>query len=286
VTDATPAVARALHAAIAVAREHGVACTDARILSAGANVIAWLYPAPVVARVAAVTAVVRARPEECLARDIAVAGFCASRGAAVVAPSNELPPGPHEHEGRVITFWDHVEHEYDNDIDGATLGRALVSLHEVLRDYDAPLPYLSPALDDALEVLARIEELQLAPAGEVVPRRAAVEECRAALEASTMPTQVLHGDAHRRNALATRDGIVWTDFEDTCCGPIAWDLATLEHRSGPLAMAAYGELADRPSDAELAPFIAARTAQGSVWELVWRLRDAGRFDEMPGAPSA
>jgi hypothetical protein len=281
VNDSSPAVTHAINAAIAVAREHDVACTDPRVLSAGANVIAWLYPAPVVARVAAVTAVVRARPEECLARDVDVAGFCAARGAAVVAPSNELPPGPHKYDSRVVTFWEHIEHDFDNDIDGATLGRALVALHDVLRDFNQPLPFLSPALDDALEVLARIEELQLAPATEVAPRRDAVEKCRDALESSSLPTQALHGDAHRRNALSTRAGILWTDFEDTCRGPIAWDLATLEHRSGPSATAAYAELADRPSDTELAPFVAARAAQGSVWELVWRLRDEGRFDELP-----
>jgi hypothetical protein len=280
VNEAPPAVAQAVHAAIAIARVHDIDCSDARVLSAGANVIAWLYPAPVVARVAAVTAVVRARPEECLKRDVEVAGFCASRGAAVVAPSDELPPGPHQHDGRVVTFWQYVEHTSGDGIDPVVLGRALAELHVVLRDYTVPLPYLSPALDDALEVLSRIEELNLAPHDDIAMKRDAVEEHRDALESSLLPVQALHGDAHRRNALQTRDGMVWTDFEDTCRGPIAWDLAMLGKRSGPLAIAAYAQLADRPTDAELKPFAAARAAQGAVWELVWRLRDEGRFDQL------
>jgi hypothetical protein len=44
--------------------------------------------------------------------------------------------------------------------------------------------------------------------------------------------------------MATDGGWVWHDFEDTCSGPLAWDLApaTASARlNGPRVLAAYGE---------------------------------------------
>ena len=36
---------------------------------------------------------------------------------------------------------------------------------------------------------------------------------------------MLHGDAGGGNLMATDQGWLWHDFEDTCSGPVAWDLA-------------------------------------------------------------
>jgi hypothetical protein len=47
--------------------------------------------------------------------------------------------------------------------------------------------------------------------------------------------------------MATAGGWVWHDFEDTCSGPVAWDLAasTASPRlDGPRILAAYGEPVD------------------------------------------
>ncbi len=98
----------ALSVAVAVARAHGLRVTDPVILRDQLNVLVHLRPAPVVARVAGTIA--RVRPgTDWLEREVAVAGHLARAGAPVVGPSQELPPGPHQHEGRVLSFWDYVE---------------------------------------------------------------------------------------------------------------------------------------------------------------------------------
>jgi hypothetical protein len=64
------------------------------------------------------------------------------------------------------------------------------------------------------------------------------------LTAHLAPDQSLHGDAGAGNLMATDAGWVWHDFEDTCTGPVAWDLAasTASPRlDGPRILAAYGE---------------------------------------------
>ena len=62
--------------------------------------------------------------------------------------------------------------------------------------------------------------------------------------------QPLHGDAHPGNVIATREGLVWIDFEDACLGPVEWDLATMmdagaigpRHRPDPDVLARCREL--------------------------------------------
>src|SRR5689334_10372053 len=153
-------------------------------------------------------------------RDVAVASFCARAGGAVVPPSRELPPGPHERGGEVFTFSEYVEHERGREAEPAELGHALAELHAVLAHYDGPaLPFLSPAIDDALDVLHVLERRELASHDEIASLRAAVKAARPGVDNSTLPVQALHGDAHRRNALCTEHGVVWNDFEDTCAGP-------------------------------------------------------------------
>src|SRR3954451_14483636 len=103
--------ASSLAAAQAVAREYGVACDEAVRIAAASNVVVHLKPAPVVARVMTGTAVLHDDPERWLAREVAVAAFLTERTDLVVAPSDILPPGPHEHDGLWMTLWKFVPHD-------------------------------------------------------------------------------------------------------------------------------------------------------------------------------
>ena len=47
--------------------------------------------------------------------------------------------------------------------------------------------------------------------------------------------------------MATDRGWLWHDFEDTCSGPVAWDLAastSSQHQDGPRILAAYRDPVD------------------------------------------
>ena len=103
---------RAVAAALAVSRNLGLRCSDApEIIADGSNVLVHLVPSPVVARVATTTALVRKPAEWWLALDLDLAGYLAARDFSVVPPSRELPPGPHQHDGLALTFWEFVEHD-------------------------------------------------------------------------------------------------------------------------------------------------------------------------------
>jgi len=85
------------------------------------------------------------------------------------------------------------------------------------------------------------------------------------------PAQPLHGDAGAGNLMAAVGGWVWHDFEDTCSGPVAWDLAasTASQRlDGRRILAAYGD----PDPAQLAVCQQLRRLHLTVWYALYAER--------------
>ena len=225
-------------AAVKVAASLGLPGMDPVILADGANVIVHLRPAPVVAKVAASTTAVRPDPAAWLQRELDVVGFLAGRGVPVMTPSPEVPPVVHHGDGQVMSFWRYLSPS--RELAGeATIGPMLRDLHAELRGYPGRLPVLAP-LDDIPAFLAR-------PQTRLTPDRATA---LAAAYARLTPRldhdhdRPLHGDAGAGNLMADGPGWVWHDFEDTCTGPAAWDVAasTASPRlDAARVLAAYGE---------------------------------------------
>jgi Ser/Thr protein kinase RdoA (MazF antagonist) len=238
-------VTAAVQAAVEVAAGLGVTGTEPAVLNDGANVIVHLSPAPVVAKVAASTTEVRPDPAAWLQRELDLATFLAGKGAPVLTPSPEIPAVAHHGAGHVMSFWSYVPPSGDRRPDEATMGSMLRDLHAVLRSYPVRPPELAP-LQDIPAFLAR-KQTRL-PAD----RAAALAAAYARLTAELDPPaengqgagwQTLHGDAGLGNLMAVGRGWVWHDLEDTCTGPVAWDLAatTANPRlDRSLILAAYG----------------------------------------------
>ncbi len=265
-----PATARALAAARAVALANSVACEDALVLAAGSNVLVHLKPAPVVARVMTGTAMLHGDVERWLAREVAVGAFLGERGLAVL-PSDVLAPGPHQYEGLWMTFWEFVEHDPSRPPPGAhELGGSLRELHAALADFPGELGQLSDVRDWLDQLL-----VELRPSPRLTPQDRDLLRCRLqgltpTVFETSLPAQAIHGDASISNLLRTENGLVWNDLEDTCVGPVHWDVAGLiiEARTRGCSQAfvadflrAYGGL----DLAELHDFIAAHVLYTTVW---------------------
>jgi Ser/Thr protein kinase RdoA (MazF antagonist) len=240
----TPTISdAAVRAAVAVAARFMINSTEPVVLADGANIVVHLRPAPVVAKVAASTPEVRPRVQDWLQRELDVSTFLAAEGAPVVPPSPELPATTHHGDGHVMSFWRYLPPADPSRPDEETIGSMLRDLHAVLRRYPEALPELAP-LQDIPAFLAR-------------PQTQVSEEGRAALAAAyqrltarlarTNDQQTLHGDAGAGNLMATGQGWLWHDFEDTCSGPIAWDVAastSSRYQDGPRVLAAYRDPVD------------------------------------------
>lgn len=217
----------AVAAAVAVAAEHGLRSDDPVVLSDAWHVLVHLRPLPLVARVSSGR---HLQPAERVPVELAVASHAARAGAPVVPPSDLLDPGPHEHGGQIVCFWQYVEPA--GELDPAAAGVGLRAIHEALVDYPGELPERHTAdtheLLDSVEPSADVEFLR-----ELASRRTAG------------PVQALHGDAHLGNCLP---GPLWHDFETACLGSREFDLAALAlsaetpfEEPSRLALEAYGD---------------------------------------------
>lgn len=259
---------RALRAAGEIARAHGLACEDPELLADGANVLAWLRPTPVVARIATMTGLVRAGSWGAFCREVSVAGYLADVGVPVVRPAQELPPGPHTCDGLTVTFWQRVK-IVDGETPGpAEFGAMLREMHQALAGYPERLPYLVTPLDDIAALLA--DRLPGLPGTERASLGAELAELTAAVTERSGRAQTVHGDVHPGNMLPTPDGWLWNDFEDACASPVEWDLACVL-RSGRLdgraVVAGYGR---DPDDPDITLFRDLRRLHGGLWMRLMR----------------
>jgi hypothetical protein len=219
---------RAVAAAVAVAREHGLRVDEPVVLADLFSVQCHLAPAPVVAGVSTWTATIRPDNAADLARKVAVTEHLERCGAPVVPNSRELPPGPHTRDGFVVTFTEYAPPDPDRSPDVADCLAMLPDLHAALATFPGDLPLLGPP---AVDIPIGLDALERHPdaldAADRDRLRAAVDRLGPYLADPGDTATVLHGDVHPGNLLATGGGLRWIDFEDVCRGPVGWDLALL-----------------------------------------------------------
>ena len=233
----------AVSAAVKVAVGLGIASTEPVVLADGANVIVHLQPSPVVAKVAASTPEVRPDGAAWLQRELDVAAFLDGAGAPVLPPSPEVPPTTYRGDGHVMSFWRYLRSASAELAGEDTVGAMLRDLHAALRAYPGVVTELAP-LADIPAYLARPQTR--INAGQAAALATAYTRLTAELDL-TSPGQTLHGDAGPGNLMAADTGWVWNDFEDTCAGPVTWDLAASTanpRRDRARILAAYGTEVD------------------------------------------
>jgi hypothetical protein len=223
---------RALAALLAVARRHGLPTDEVRVVRDLTNLLVHLAPAPVVGRVQLTLS--RLRDESAAATEVRAASFLAVSGAPVVPPAEDVDPGPHSHDGYVVTFWRRVDHDPAR-AEPAAAGRALRDVHDAFVGFEGSLPTCD-RLDEVRRLLASF------PPSREIDELASFAERLPPLEG-----RPIHGDAHLRNVLWTPAGPLWGDLENVCRGPIEYDLACLRFRpsaDSDAAIAAYGSHGD------------------------------------------
>jgi thiamine kinase-like enzyme len=130
---------------------------------------------------------------------------------------------------------------------------------------------LSPVVEIP-EWLDEVERWNVLAESDLTTLRRGYAAIAAQIEALQLPEQPLHGDAHRKNVLKTSRGLVWTDFEDACRGPVEWDVACFIRTSGEdreTALTSYGGDFELES---LQPFFDARDLQGALWGAILSTR--------------
>lgn len=160
---------------------------------------------------------------EWFARENAIAHHLTRNGAPVIPLHPDLPPGPHEHLGYPVNFWQFVT-RINAEPEPRDIGRTLQQCHAVMLSFPEPLPKLA-IITESLAMLKMLEERALFPQDILQLLHRHLTESLMILE--TFPQQALHGDAHIGNLMNTTQGLLWTDWEDTFAGPVEWDVASI-----------------------------------------------------------
>ncbi|MFE3451587.1 phosphotransferase enzyme family protein [Nonomuraea sp. NPDC059194] len=207
------------HEALIAACEHaGLDSRDARPMRLGENALYRLASAPVVVRIArSVDLLSDVRKEIAVARWLEAADFPSVR---------LLPECPQAivHEGRVVTFWLHVD-SGDPPTGFLDLAVMLRELHSLPKPVELVLPLFDPLgrVESRLDGAASVSEKDLAFL------RQRLKDLYAEYNALNfaLPPGHIHGDAHKGNLLRRVDGrVIVLDFEVFAFGPREWDLST------------------------------------------------------------
>lgn len=263
---------RGLGAARSLAARLGLGAVVPEVLSDRGSLMARLPGTGVVARVSTHTGLQRRRPEEWLEREVAVSRIAQTAGVPAITVAT-ADPGPHEVDGLWVTLWTDVGDD-PTRATPAEAAAALLGWHERLGDEGADLPVMPIVRELVTEPLEYAVHHGLLDRSTWAVLTREHEEALAGIEGLGSRQVLLHGDAHRGNLL--RDGAGqwrWADLEESCRGPLEWDLAVLGSQPtaeyGEAALTAYCGMAGRPvpTPEELAPWRRLRRLEGAAWTV-------------------
>ena len=227
-----------------VAAQLGLGPVVPTVLSVAEHAIIRLAPHPVVVKLR--SAGLSDEALVALGREGRIAAFPAKRQAPVVRPARIVDPGPHVRAACAMTLWDLVDHRAVGDeADARLAAHALQRIHEAMDPFGDDLPPFTAAIDAAG---ASIKSPDRSPCLAKDDRRFlsdVFDLLRDELRHRPHRLVPLHGDAHLGNALVTRDGVIWGDFEAACSGPREWDVASLPESVWPIFERVDHDLAER-----------------------------------------
>lgn len=216
----------AVDAAVRAAARYGYAVEDALVIEETNNVVVWLRPHPIIAKVGRWS-----HSLEPLIREHSVTTMLAAYGAPIAPPLSGAGPVRDDRTGFMITLWERLDGRPADDVDPAVVGRSLRTLHEHLAHYEGDLPNFRSHIELARAALDNDRAMSALQEADRTTLRLAIDTLTPRVDAFVVRTQALHGEPHGGNMLMTATGLRWIDLEDVCLGPVEWDLAFLPDKA-------------------------------------------------------
>ena len=205
-------------AAMSIASSLDLTADDAIVLHDSNKLTLRLLPCDVLARVAPAE-------HQDSQFEVDLAQRLAESGCPVAALERRVDPRVYERDGFMVTLWTYYEPATPREVSPADYASALERMHAGMRKLDIASPHFTDRVDQAQQLVASRE---LTPAlaaadrellGDTLRRLRRVIGDRGAAE------QLLHGEPHPGNVLATENGLIFIDLETCCRGPVEFDLA-------------------------------------------------------------
>jgi Ser/Thr protein kinase RdoA (MazF antagonist) len=157
--------------------------------------------------------------------EVEIARRLAETDCPVASLDARVEPRAYVRDGFVVTLWTYYEPLSHGDVAPAEYAKALERLHAGMRHVDFVAPRFTDRVAEAQSLVgnrARTPDLQDADR-ELLSD--SLRELTSAIGRRRAAEQLLHGEPHPGNVLETKDGLLFTDFETCCRGPVEFDVA-------------------------------------------------------------
>jgi thiamine kinase-like enzyme len=211
-------VSRAMAAAMSIASSLDLAADDAVVLHDSNKLTLRLLPSDVLARVAPAA-------NQIAQFEVELAQRLAESGCPVAALERRVDPGVYERDGFVVTLWTYYEPVTAQDVSPADYASALERLHAGMRKVDIPAPHFMDRVEQAQRLVASRDLTPELAAADREILGDTLRSLRKAIGDRGAAEQLLHGEPHPGNLLATKNGLLFIDLETCCRGPVEFDLA-------------------------------------------------------------
>jgi len=212
------AVPRAVAAAKSTASSLGLRADEASVLHDSNKLTLRLLPCDVLARVAPVA-------HQAAQFELKLAQQLVESGCPVAALEPRVEPGVYERDGLVVTLWTYYEPVTPREISPADYANALERLHAGMRELDVATPHFTDRVDSAQQLVASHDDTPALADADRELLGDTLRSLRRVIGERGGVEQLLHGEPHPGNVLATKNGLLFIDLETCCRGPVEFDLA-------------------------------------------------------------
>ena len=210
-------VPHAVAAAMSTASSLDLIVDDAIVLHDSNRLTVRLLPCDVVAQVAPIA-------HQVAQFEVDLAQRLAEIGCPVATLEPRVAPRVYERDGFVVTLWTYYEPVTSREVSPADYANALERLHAGMRKIDIPTPHFTDRVESAQRLVASRDRT---PALADADRELLDDTLRSLRRVigERGGEQLLHGEPHPGNMLATKNELLFIDLETCCRGPVEFDLA-------------------------------------------------------------
>ncbi|WP_433324290.1 phosphotransferase [Spirillospora sp. CA-294931] len=213
-----PEVPRAVAAAMWTASSLGLPADDAIVLHDSNRLTLRLLPCDVLARVAPAA-------HQVAQFEIELAQRLAESESPVAALEPRVEPRVYERDGFVVTLWSYYEPVRPGEVSPADYANALGRLHAGMRKLDVFTPHFTDRVEQAQRLVASRDHTPALAEADRELLGNTLRSLRRVIGERGGAEQLLHGEPHPGNLLTTKNGLLFTDLETCCRGPVEFDLA-------------------------------------------------------------
>jgi Ser/Thr protein kinase RdoA (MazF antagonist) len=224
-------VPRAMAAAMSIASSLGLRVDDAIDLQNSNKLTLRLLPCDVLARVVPI-APVASDALQVAQFEVELAQRLAASRCPVAVLERRVDPRVHTRDGFVVTLWTYYEQPAPlRAVAPADYAHALERLHTGMRNLalltppPIPTPHFTERVAQAQHLVASRDHTPGLADADRQLLDDTLRRLRHVIGVSGAAEQLLHGEPHPGNVLATKHGLIFIDLETCCRGPVEFDLA-------------------------------------------------------------